>query len=866
MDEVDLVFRVRLDFSYLTKVYNKENSMHNFLMQKFENPYIERKSELIIAREKSDRFLGCSLFWQHLDKIPMKYVYKSTTVEYRSIKLMFAESILTAIVCVVFSVMLIQSGSTRLNLAVNQQADFWSSGLTRVRDVDTLWTWIQDDLVSRMYSATGSNTDFSDAVTPPPGWLSMTSEQAKDYVHVNGLFDLSSGNPGWSPSSIGGLPFDEVVLLGPVRIRQLSVKAVTEDCGMLKSCFPSFTSGKQDKSKFMRVGTPASIASAFKWRSGDSTQQSQIEGVSGIYPPEGYVVDLGLNKTEALNKLDMLKEWSWIDESTRAVIVELSVVNSRIPGLINTIILFEINGGVLVSHSHLPIELETPVLINIATFSVFTTYLLYVLVILVKTGPIDFFSFWWNYVDVSALVLFFMSVDMTVSPSLVTPSILSPIYAPLRSVFMPFSKYLTCSIQLRLIKSSICMLLWLRMVKSLALVPLFRTAVKVFERAVVRVGIFLIPFFVILLALSIGFCLCFSTKEFESVPTSLFTLSLLWAHAIDLTSLFWSSPDVRPVATVILILYLGVVWLMLLPTVLGICLHTLREHIKETEAAWEANRRDRFAFYPPGVNTESFWHSDPVLVFLYTWWYRVRGFELIKEAEEDIGAIDEQAIDLNLLPEVIQVKWEDKRNELHNTLESRKRKLSGATRYGNRMSKLMNTISQAVSWIRGGRSSKIEAIKSDTGLYGQVHESQISRIQLQRLVDGDKDLVETLLLADDSLKRSDEGKLRALDIIRRYSTQEALSQKAIIESIFGDSDKRNRDNRYNKSVKEGLSDVMYDLELTWKFQLNGLTESVTEIGRQLVALKQSVDEINALKPVVTHHRKSIRYPSISSNR
>lgn len=836
-------------------------------MQNFENPYIQRKSELFVAREKSDRFLGCSLFWKHLEKIPKKYVYKSTTVEYRSIKLMFAESILTAIVCVVFSVMLIQSGSTRLSLAVNEQADYWCADLTGVRDLDTLWTWIQGDLVSRMYSATGSYTDFSDTVTPPPGWLSMTSKQAKDYVSVNGLFDLSSGNPGWSPSSIGGLPFNEVVLLGPARIRQLSVQAVTEGCGIVESCFPSFASGKQDKSKFMRVGTPASITKAFQWRSGDSTQQSDIEGISGIYPPEGYVVELGFNTTEALDKLDMLKEWSWIDESTRAIIVELSVVNARIPALINTIILFELNGsgGVLSSHSHIPIELETPVLINIATFSVFTTYLLYVLVILVKTGPIDFFSLWWNYVDVSVLVLFFMSVDMTVTPSLVTPSVLSPIYAPLRSVFMPFRNYLASSIQLRLIKSSICMLLWLRMVKSLALVPMLRTAVKVFERAVVRVGIFLIPFFVIVLALSIGFCLCFSSQEFDSVPTSLFTLSLLWAHAIDLNSLFWSSPDVRPVATVILILYLGVVWLMLLPTVLGICLHAFREHIRETEAAWEANKSDRFAFYPPGVNTESFWHSDPVLVFLYTWWYRVRGFELIKEAEQDIGAIDEQVIDLNLLPEVIQVKWEDKLNELHNTLESRKRMLSGGSRFGNRLSKLMNTISQAVSWISGGRSSKIVAIKSGSRLYGEVHESQISRIQLQRLLDGDKDLVETLLLADDSLNRSDEGKLRALDIIRRYSTQEALSQKAIIESIFGDSDKHKRDNRDNKSVKEGLSDVMYDLELTWKFQLNGLTESVTEIGRQLVALKQSMDEFNALKPVI-HHRKSIRYPPISSNR
>ena len=809
------------------------------------NPFITLKNELYVTREKDARFLGNSMFWKHLDKIPAKHVYKASTVEYRSIKLMLLESVLVVVVAILFTVDAVTERGAALNNVVMQQAEFWGGNVDSVTNVDSLWAWLSDDLVPNVFSACTAYADISTRTIPPAGWLGMNASTSLDFVKAHGLYEISSNNSGWAPHLLGGSPFDENILLGTVRVRQVSVLPSSGNCSAYTSiCYPPFSDDIQDRSKFVRIGTPSSILDAYSWQRSNITQQPPSKGAFATYPGDGYVFEFPLNASDAVTQLETLREWSWIDPATRAVIVELSVVNSRASSVVNSVILFEFSGSgsVTGSSSHTPIQSTSAVMISLITFAVFTAFSLFVIGLIPTVGPGDYFTYGWNLLDCVVIVLYFYIVSLRLAIDGV-PSVLSPVLSPTQSAFMPFSVYQASVWELRRVTAVLSVLVWMRLIKPLALFRPLRKAVRMFELTTYSMTIFLGPFLVVVAGLVLAFTTAVSsnTTLFHSTTDSFYSMFFIFSHSVDVgEELFWSTPELRPISAVLYILYLVVMFVVLPGASVGTAMFNYRTYCREVEEATAMIESDRLALYPPGIDRKSFWHNDPVRVFLYTWYFKIKGVDLILENEEDVGAPDEQTIDLELLPEVVRTKWLNKKAELRDLIEqSRPVKKSlvhhrrGASRFGERMSKVISFIARSGSaMVLKSPRSNLE--RASTAL---MDDSKITRVQLQRLLDSDSELVHTLQ-ADD--KESHGTRLRAIDVIRKYSSREAVGQKLIFDSLLGHlSFSRERSPR---AVKRGLNDAITELESVWKQQLGLLVEAATEISNELLELKELIDK------------------------
>ena len=73
--------------------------------------------------------------------------------------------------------------------------------------------------------------------------------------------------------------------------------------------------------------TPAYLEHCYVWRPANETNQIPMEGHYSTYPGHGFYFDLPLNKTDALILLRDLREWQWMTPETRAIIIEVPVVN-----------------------------------------------------------------------------------------------------------------------------------------------------------------------------------------------------------------------------------------------------------------------------------------------------------------------------------------------------------------------------------------------------------------------------------------------------------------------------------------------------------------------------------------------------------
>ncbi|KAF4669073.1 TRP-like ion channel Pkd2 [Perkinsus chesapeaki] len=167
-----------------------------------ENPFHDKYDEFALERG-TNKFLGDSVFWQHYEKIPVRFVYKAGSIEYRNLKLMLLEMIFYISIVVCLTSFLYNHIDASLEYQARQQQEhYWgqcsSDGGCRIEQVDdvtTFWQWYRESLVPLAFNAVGDqslleqavarskSTDDTEsttigqypsltpAVTPPDGWL-----------------------------------------------------------------------------------------------------------------------------------------------------------------------------------------------------------------------------------------------------------------------------------------------------------------------------------------------------------------------------------------------------------------------------------------------------------------------------------------------------------------------------------------------------------------------------------------------------------------------------------------------------------------------------------------------------------------------
>ena len=166
--------------------------------------------------------------------------------------------------------------------------------------------------------------------------------------------------PDWGGKA---LPFGTQVLVGNgMRMRQLRVKA--QPCArrgpdgfeaITEVCYPQYSEATEDRAPY---GGPGGNMSTFRWRELDSHERYTFNGWLLSYPPQGYVVDIGVFGDPGSEILD-LREKRFLDIQTRALLIDVTMYNptNKLFTMMRFIFEFPFGGGVLPSFSARVIKL-----------------------------------------------------------------------------------------------------------------------------------------------------------------------------------------------------------------------------------------------------------------------------------------------------------------------------------------------------------------------------------------------------------------------------------------------------------------------------------------------------------------------------
>ncbi|XP_038044344.1 polycystic kidney disease protein 1-like 1 isoform X2 [Patiria miniata] len=160
---------------------------------------------------------------------------------------------------------------------------------TEVSSVDDLWSWMHGDLLDRLYWDEWYNKD--------------TVVEEKNSI-MNG----------------------ESILLGKASLRQVRVRH--HSCPVARPAQSLFPDCKASYGPSAESTVPYGPEDAWAHYSKGELRRYSKWGYFGSYEGDGYVVSLNSSREGTRNQLAFLQNNSWIDDQTRAVIVEFTIYNA----------------------------------------------------------------------------------------------------------------------------------------------------------------------------------------------------------------------------------------------------------------------------------------------------------------------------------------------------------------------------------------------------------------------------------------------------------------------------------------------------------------------------------------------------------
>jgi len=269
---------------------------------------------LLEEERDSNLHLGDVRFWKHIEYIQTAHIYRTSSLEYRTMKVMVFEAIFYLLFLATLSSLIINQRAGALYESRNVQLQYWAGcqaqrtggvhcSINDITSQDQLMTWFKETLVEKAFAEADSYEPITPAVS---------------------IFRLQSGVMAWKPRYVGDTKTS--ILMGSIRIRQLRVQ-YNLDCTIMDDlidihpdCFPKYSPGVESKMKWHPVWTPEQVQPHYKWYAPNETNQGDTSGYHGTYPGSGFILDLPMDRASAVLRLQELEEWSWLDVRTRAVI------------------------------------------------------------------------------------------------------------------------------------------------------------------------------------------------------------------------------------------------------------------------------------------------------------------------------------------------------------------------------------------------------------------------------------------------------------------------------------------------------------------------------------------------------------------
>mmetsp|Transcript_34526 Transcript_34526/g.82819 ORF Transcript_34526/g.82819 Transcript_34526/m.82819 type:complete len:839 (+) Transcript_34526:56-2572(+) len=806
---------------------------------------------LLDEERHSNLHLGDVRFWKHLEHMDSSHIYRTKSLEYKTMKLMFCEGVFFALFLFVLTTYLISEKAGDLYSSRRQQLDYWGGctmqATTRnckindVKGIPSLLQWLRDDFVPLAFT---DRTEYPSVVMSPS------------------VFRLQDGTMHWTPRYVGDTQTS--VLIGTIRMRQVRVQ-YSQACSILDElndigvtdCFADYSDAVQSRLPWAPAWTPIHLKDHYQFRSANVTEQREFVGRYAVYPGDGFVLDLGLNLTGAQTRMLELEYWKWLDFRTRAFMIELNTINPNVNSFVHSRILFEFPaaGGVLIRQEAFPFRAVQLSLALMAAddfggsfvylvltcgfsilFAIYNIWLIY------KNGA-RFFTYFWSNVDLLSLVVWAWMLLLKIQifqvadtlPNL-TPDVISD-----PEMFYPIGTLVPNMELVMGLQALLGLITWLRVLKYLTLSRTFLPFVRVFERCFIALIKYSALLSVALFGFAVAIYIGFGTEAgiYNSIWSTFVAVAVAPAGGVDLGPV--TDKNNSLVAPIILFSYIIVVVLLVLTTFNAIQIDSY------SVTTYELSTLKRHK--APGAG------GDPTIIFIWTYLNALKGVKLVgKERNEDIGGPEDQIIALSSLPEPVATRYYRMKRKMEKIRDAALDRLEDLRRQ-----KLIEAgigLEQIEDTRRSGRRSSQLALADGDGVPQQDDEDDriptssematiiVNRVQLQRMLDEDPRLAE--------ICSSD----KAVDVVRRFRVdqtgddpfevvarlQASVAEKLnAIESIG--TDLAFDEVETLRVMSQELHSALTESQKEWRAELLSVLQLASLLSNALIDLTKKIEQV-----------------------
>ncbi|CAE8619310.1 unnamed protein product [Polarella glacialis] len=813
---------------------------------------------LLEEERNSSLYVGDVRFWKHLEHIDSQQIYSTKSLEYKTLKMMFCEAVFFAIFLFLLTSYLMAERTGDLYSSRRQQLDYWGGctiqGATRkckideVKDVPTLMEWLRDDFSPKAFA----EHDLYPSVVMSPS-----------------AFRLQKGTMPWKPRYVGDTRTS--VLIGAIRMRQVRVQ-YSKDCTILpqfmslvKDCFADYNDGIQSRLSWAPAFSPPHLSPHYKFQMANLTQQRPMAGKYATYPGDGFVLDLALNLTGAQTRFTELGHWQWVDERTRAFIIELNTMNPNVNGFVHTRILFEFPaaGGIHVYQDSFPfnaLQLSLPLMASddlggsflyfVATCGFCLLYSVYIGFLMYKNG-LRFWTYFWSWMEVLIILVFVSLLVLKFSiffeaeklPNL-KPEVISDL-----EMFYPIGALVPTLDKLNGVQALLGLISWLHVLKYLTLSVTFLPFVRVFERCFTTLLLFSILLIIVLLGFTFAIYIGYGTEKgvFSSIWSIFVLVAVAPAGGVNFEIIFAEYTDIA--GPIIIIAYVIVIVLLVLTTFNAIqvdCYSVTTFLVQDLKRLKKAGTS-----------------GNPILIFLYTYMNALKGVKLVgKESTEDIGNPNEQVIALSSLPEVVVKKFLKTKKHMEAIRDNAKVELEEALAR-RRSEQMMGAAQQSAGSSWGSLRGKLDGTKMGNpqmALEDEASEDEeppqaddashdeimVSRVQMQRMLEDDEEL------------RGICSTHRAVDVFRRFRVDESggdpfeavASLQASVAKKLDDLEKLGSSLSFDeaetlRAMSTELHSTLTETQKEWRAELLSVLQMASLLSSALIDLTRKMEQLQS---------------------
>ncbi|UJR07107.1 hypothetical protein I4U23_011395 [Adineta vaga] len=246
----------------------------------------------------------------------------------------------------------------------------------RVKELE-MWSIIREILVYLCFLAllylvlySREQTDLSLQVNHLRKYFLNSRQNDNDYTKISTINDYwkwleesfiknlraQQWYNGDSPRNLSGYINDKTIrLIGWATMRQLRIRSelcLNKQIQLI--CHNDFSYSNEDTHQWMKNNSNL----AFQYQTSDQSNTYPYIGEHGIYPGGGYIYEFRGRLSEIQSNLSQLQQLKWIDQQTRAVIIQFTLYNPNVHLFISANFLFEMisTGGILTQSRFEPLD------------------------------------------------------------------------------------------------------------------------------------------------------------------------------------------------------------------------------------------------------------------------------------------------------------------------------------------------------------------------------------------------------------------------------------------------------------------------------------------------------------------------------